>query len=294
MESSKDKMEIQHQVDYVKFDMYDSKTIRQISAAHITESSAFDNLNQPNKGGLHDPKMGVSANDKFQNCSFCGLDADSCPGHFGHIDLPAPIYNPFLLKYIYKLLRCKCFNCHKLKLRKKEKTYIYFKLILIKLGLIQEASSLQAVMYSSNGEPTDQLEKKIREFLSNFSQGYEEELNTLLNTSMEESHGNSNDSVDLNNNIHVRSGSIDTMTNTDETLLDDDKEKKKNKKKDKKKDKEIDDASRIFKENRDQLFKTLKLCNLVKIEKIIKSVKDLDTDKNILCDQNVNIRTILK
>ena len=31
----------------------------------------------------------------------------------GHIDLMVPVYNPLLIVHLFKLLRCKCFSCHK-------------------------------------------------------------------------------------------------------------------------------------------------------------------------------------
>jgi len=65
MEIIKDKKPIQHQIDTVRFDLYDHDLIRKISVKPITEPLAFDNLNRPVRGGLHDPALGVSAYDKI-------------------------------------------------------------------------------------------------------------------------------------------------------------------------------------------------------------------------------------
>jgi len=44
------------------------------------------------------------------------MTVNYCPGHVGHIELAAPIYNPFLFKDAYKLLKAKCFGCHRIRI----------------------------------------------------------------------------------------------------------------------------------------------------------------------------------
>ena len=60
--------------------------------------------------------MGVSPYDKFAKCVTCGQEGLTCPGHMGHIELLLPVYNPFLMDKIHKLLRSKCFTCHRLRI----------------------------------------------------------------------------------------------------------------------------------------------------------------------------------
>ena len=31
-----------------------------------------------------------------RSCTTCKLSAVHCPGHFGHIELPLPVYNPLI------------------------------------------------------------------------------------------------------------------------------------------------------------------------------------------------------
>ena len=50
-------------------------------------------------------------------CSTCSLSQKECPGHMGHIELNVPVYNPFLFGELFKLLRRKCFFCHRFKVR---------------------------------------------------------------------------------------------------------------------------------------------------------------------------------
>ncbi len=49
---------------------------------------------------------------------------------------------------INKLLRSKCFNCHKLKIKDKLIIYYYLKLLLIKLGYLGDAKYLDNLIYS--------------------------------------------------------------------------------------------------------------------------------------------------
>ena len=60
--------------------------------------------------------MGVSPFDSGAMCPTCGLASNHCPGHHGHIQLVAPIYNPFMIKEMYRIMKSKCFHCHRLRI----------------------------------------------------------------------------------------------------------------------------------------------------------------------------------
>jgi DNA-directed RNA polymerase I subunit RPA1 len=45
------------------------------------------------------------------SCKTCSLMYNECPGHMGHIELPAPLYNPLLFRNLYQVLRAHCFHC---------------------------------------------------------------------------------------------------------------------------------------------------------------------------------------
>lgn len=63
--------------------------------------------------------MGVSPYDKFTRCETCGSEGLDCPGknismkillisslgHMGHVELLLPVYNPFMIDKLLKLLR---------------------------------------------------------------------------------------------------------------------------------------------------------------------------------------------
>ena len=50
-------------------------------------------------------------------CKTCGLKFRHCPGHMGHIELSVPVYNPLLFNHMFRLLRSKCWSCHRFKAR---------------------------------------------------------------------------------------------------------------------------------------------------------------------------------
>ena len=62
-------------------------------------------------GGLYDLKMGaIDSNVICETCDKCSL----CPGHFGYIELAAPVFHMHFINRILKLLKCVCFRCSKL------------------------------------------------------------------------------------------------------------------------------------------------------------------------------------
>ena len=40
-----------------------------------------------------------------------------CPGHFGHVELVAPVYNPLVFEQLSRFTRSKCLCCHRFKLK---------------------------------------------------------------------------------------------------------------------------------------------------------------------------------
>ncbi|PNH12767.1 DNA-directed RNA polymerase I subunit rpa1 [Tetrabaena socialis] len=102
------------QVCAVRFSFYSEHEARQLSVVKITTPIIFDNVKVAVPDGLYDPRMGPL--DVRDRCGTCRLGYDRCPGHFGHIELPVPVYNPLVFKVLYKLLRCTCMYCHRFKL----------------------------------------------------------------------------------------------------------------------------------------------------------------------------------
>ena len=111
-----DEHPIKDKIAGVSFSFYTAEEIKKLSVQQIVDPVAFDHLNNPTKQGLHDKHLGVSPFDHKSTCPTCGMTVNYCPGHVGHIELTAPIYNPFLFKDAYKLLKAKCFGCHRMRI----------------------------------------------------------------------------------------------------------------------------------------------------------------------------------
>lgn len=285
-----DKEPIQHQIDFVRFDFYDPATVRRISMKPLTDPVAFDTINTATKGGLHDPALGVGAYDKVGACQSCGQNSNDCTGHFGHIELSAILYNPFMLGYIQKLMKNKCFFCHRLRITDKDKVYLFMKLILVKLGMAKEATELQSLVYPTFMDSTSTVVEKIVKFLNNFS--------TKLKISENEGFGSdeAEESGSFDEKEKERHQSVDT-SNTDDTNNTYSKKKKKKNHENYEEDLIIQQEA---KKNSDKYKKEIETYKSNRIDQIIRKVLEFnemlqknETMKNIF-DQSLNNNILLK
>lgn len=67
---------------------------RKLSVKGVTNPLLLDNVGNPAPNGLYDLSLGPA--DLKEICTTCMQDFNNCPGHFGHVDLHLPVYNPFL------------------------------------------------------------------------------------------------------------------------------------------------------------------------------------------------------
>lgn len=65
---------------------------RKLSVKPITNPQYLDNVGNPAVNGLYDLALGPP--DSKEVCATCLQNFSNCPGHFGHIELPLPVYNP--------------------------------------------------------------------------------------------------------------------------------------------------------------------------------------------------------
>ncbi|KAJ1915101.1 hypothetical protein H4219_004493 [Mycoemilia scoparia] len=121
----------------VSFTLYTPSEIKAMSVKQIVNPQLLDNLGNPTKGGLYDPALGPFS--KQHLCATCSLDHFSCPGHFGHIDLPCPVINTLLFGEVLNLLQGMCFYCHRFKLSRTEQAQFIAMLTLLENGLLAEA-----------------------------------------------------------------------------------------------------------------------------------------------------------
>ncbi|KAH9426402.1 DNA-directed RNA polymerase I subunit RPA1 [Dermatophagoides pteronyssinus] len=100
------------QITSVKFKLFAESEAKKLSVLPISNAQVFDPLGHPLDNSLADTSLGPLKRNDF--CKTCGLTDFECLGHFGHIQLPLPVFNPFLLKHVFQVLKMFCFNCHRL------------------------------------------------------------------------------------------------------------------------------------------------------------------------------------
>ncbi|KAF5840614.1 hypothetical protein DUNSADRAFT_16129 [Dunaliella salina] len=129
------------QVRSVRFGFYTDEEVRRMSAKKIVQPVIFDNLKNAVPGGLYDSAMGPV--DTRGRCGTCSLPYSMCPGHFGHIELPVPVYNPLIFNNMYKILRQQCHFCYKFRMDREEVARFERKLSLLVSGRLTDAAALQ-------------------------------------------------------------------------------------------------------------------------------------------------------
>ncbi|KAG8414710.1 hypothetical protein J3459_014138 [Metarhizium acridum] len=133
---------ISSEVDAVDFTFLSPEEIQAISVKRIENDSTFDSLLNPVHGGLYDPALGSWGDEP---CATCSLTSSSCPGHPGHIQLPAPVYHPVFMDQAYHLLRAACVYCKGFRIPPKDLHKYMCKLRLLQHGLIREAHIVDAL-----------------------------------------------------------------------------------------------------------------------------------------------------
>ena len=112
-------METPKEIDEIQFGLMDPEEYRDMSATKVITADTYDDDGFPIDMGLMDPRLGVI--DPGLECRTCGKHSGSCNGHFGHIELAAPVIHVGFTKLIRRLLRGTCRNCSRLLLTAEEK-----------------------------------------------------------------------------------------------------------------------------------------------------------------------------
>ncbi len=99
----------------IKFEVLSPQEIRRMSVAKIITPETYDDDGFPIEGGLMDTRLGVI--DPGLRCKTCGGKAGECPGHFGHIELAAPVIHVGYAKLIARLLNGTCRECGRILLK---------------------------------------------------------------------------------------------------------------------------------------------------------------------------------
>ena len=136
----------------VQFSLLSPEEIKGQATCQIIDHTLYvtsqDGVSTPSPGGLYDLKMG--AIDSNVICETCEQRSSLCPGHFGYIQLAAPVFHMHFMSRILKLLKCICFRCSKL-LLSDEELDVESKDIYEKFDLIYEKSKKKKICGCVNG-----------------------------------------------------------------------------------------------------------------------------------------------
>ncbi|KAJ2303146.1 hypothetical protein IWW55_003072, partial [Coemansia sp. RSA 2706] len=135
---------VNSRINGVSFTFCDPDEVRRMSVRQVVNPILLDSLGNPTNGGLYDPAMGPFT--KNHLCGTCSLSYFDCPGHFGHIELPAPVVNPMMFDTLYRFLQGCCPYCHHFAFNRVTAARFVAKLRLLEYGLIQEASDLDNML----------------------------------------------------------------------------------------------------------------------------------------------------
>jgi len=106
-------------IGQISFGLMDPEEYREMSATKVITADTYDDDGFPIDMGLMDPRLGVI--DPGLECKTCGKHSGACNGHFGHIELAAPVIHVGFAKLIRRLLRGTCRNCSRLCLDESER-----------------------------------------------------------------------------------------------------------------------------------------------------------------------------
>lgn len=106
-------------ISRIKLGILNPDEIRKMSVTQIVTSEVYNNDGTPVDGGVMDRRLG--AIEPGERCPTCGNTRDSCPGHFGHIELVKPVIHPNFTKHILYYLKSTCRRCGRLKIPESER-----------------------------------------------------------------------------------------------------------------------------------------------------------------------------
>ena len=129
----------------VQFGFYTAAEAKQVGLVEINSSQIYDSSKVAVAGGLADPRLGVSPG-LIETCSVCLQETSTCPGHLGYLPLELPVFNPFTCDILLKLLKSKCFFCHRLKITEEKADLFMLKFKLCNRGKLIDAIGIEDLL----------------------------------------------------------------------------------------------------------------------------------------------------
>jgi DNA-directed RNA polymerase II subunit RPB1 len=109
-------------ISKVDFTLINPEQFRDYSVCEIVCDDIYKKNGEPKYGGLSDTRMGSCNNNIL--CKTCKNTSANCPGHFGHIELACPLYNPNHIIYVKKILNVTCYLCSNILVPESKKPFI--------------------------------------------------------------------------------------------------------------------------------------------------------------------------
>lgn len=153
----------------IEFDVWSSEQIRKMSVAEINTFVTFDRLGYPIASGLHDARLGP-LKQHGDPCHTCGEFQMKCAGHFGHIELPLPVFNPMFTAIVANFLKISCSDCFRLVIPEHVKTVLTTQLKLVNLGCMVEARELDTYLQLDEAKSTQQIRDEMEQLYEKLAQ----------------------------------------------------------------------------------------------------------------------------
>jgi DNA-directed RNA polymerase beta' subunit/intein/homing endonuclease len=102
-------------IKYIQFGTFTAEEWQKFAVCTITTPSPQGGSEKHRDGTPYDPRMGCLENSR--PCATCQGNNISCPGHFGIIDLPIPVYNYMYMDVILKILQSVCIVCARTRIK---------------------------------------------------------------------------------------------------------------------------------------------------------------------------------
>jgi len=100
------------QVSAIQFTPLSAREIRERAVCKIDNYETIENSGGETyfrNNGLYDMRMGTIT--RGQNCMTCGQTNQTCPGHFGYMELNNYFFHPFFAHYVIQILKSVCVYC---------------------------------------------------------------------------------------------------------------------------------------------------------------------------------------
>ena len=176
---------VSREVSALSFGFFTADEARRLSVKRITATEVLDRLDNAVPDGLYDPALGptdpkgttetaaTAPVKRIANtppparlrtdtkhapllhvagtCATCRLGYAHCPGHFGRVELPLPVYNPLVFSTVLRLLRSACLHCGGFRMGVARTALFCRKLRLLAGGHLAEASRVSLAGPSKAG-----------------------------------------------------------------------------------------------------------------------------------------------